>query len=179
VIHPALRIATRMLSWLVPPDHRQALLGDLAEEYAQRARHHSSSAVGWWYLRQLGASLPSLLWFALTQTAWLSTLGMALLAFLAANETQFLIRQRIASSFAGAHAELNLMFFVPAVALSGYFSEGLRRRSAIVLGVMMLVSIIPMIFDGSNSPVWLRIAWLLLGPVAALPGILPLRATRS
>lgn len=173
-MHPALLIATRLVCLLVPHDSREALLGDLTEEYAQRAKNLSPSSACWWCVRQLVASTASLLWFCLMETAWLSTFGVALLAFLAAGESQFLIRQQLSSSFPGTHAELNLLVFIPTVALIGYFAEGLRRRSAVVLGLMMLASIIPMIFEsGTSSPSWLQIAWLLIGPVAALPGFLP------
>jgi hypothetical protein len=176
MMHPALRVATRVVSWLVPHDRREALLGDLAEEYTQRAKSQSPSSACWWYVQQLSASAASLFWFCLMETALLSTLGVALLAFLAASETQFLIRQRLSSSFPGAHAGLNLLIFIPVVALIGYFADGLRRRSALVLGLMMLAAIVPMIFEASiDSPLWLRVGWLLIGPAAAIPSFLPTR----
>jgi hypothetical protein len=173
-MHPIFRLAARVVSRLAPLNCREALLGDLTEEYALRAKTGSPSAACWWCVRQLGASTRSLLWFSLTETAWLSTFGVALLAFLAAGETQFLIRQRLSNSFPGTHTGLGVLLFIPAVALIGYFAEGLRRRSAVVLGLMMLASIIPMTFgSGASSPLWVQIAWLLIGPAAALPGLLP------
>ena len=49
----ALKMATWAFSWLAPRSQREALLGDLLEEYALRANAASASAARKWYLRQL------------------------------------------------------------------------------------------------------------------------------
>src|SRR5262245_22432864 len=103
-----LRALTWLFSWLVPKDVREALLGDLAEEYDERAKAGSPSAALKWYLREIGASIPSLLWFRLTRTAWLSTLGIAVLAYLSVGVAQMIVRWAFASAFASGHSRLDV-----------------------------------------------------------------------
>jgi hypothetical protein len=66
---------------LVPKGDREPLIGDFAEEYALRANAASSSAALKWYLLQICASIPSLLWLRLTRAMWPGTLGVALLVY--------------------------------------------------------------------------------------------------
>jgi hypothetical protein len=179
---PALHVATWIFSWLVPRDVREPLMGDLAEEYALRVKAISSSAALKWYLRQICASVPPLLWARLTRTVWLSTLGVAFLAYFAVGVVQVLIRWMISSSSATVHNPLDLILIFPMVVLIGYFAERFRRRAAIVLGAMMLLAITAMtVWATEISPLWYRVAWFFVGPAAAFIGsVLPsLRRARS
>ncbi len=181
-MHPALNLATWIFSWLVPKDVREPLMGDLAEEYALRVKAVSPSAAFTWYLRQICASIPPLLWARITRATWLSTLGVALVAYFTVGVVQVIIRWAISSSSATAYNPLDLIIIFPMVVLIGYFAERFRRRAAIVLGVMMLIAITAMTIGASeNSPLWYRVAWFFVGPAAAFMGsVLPsLRRTRS
>src|SRR6476659_1340960 len=93
--HPALRVAMWLFSWLVPKDVREPLMGDLAEEYARRVKAASSSAALKWYLHEVCASAPPLLWTRLTRAVWISTLGVALLAYIAAGIVDFAVKWAI------------------------------------------------------------------------------------
>jgi hypothetical protein len=180
--HPALRVVTLVFSWLVPKDHRDPLIGDLAEEYSLRVKSGSASAALRWYLRQIIASTPPLLWARLTRATWLSTLGVALLAYFAVGVAQLIIRWAISSSSATVHNPLDLIMIFPMVVLIGYVAERFRRRSAIVLGAMMLLAITAMtVWSAESSPLWYRVAWFFVGPAAAVIGsVLPsIRPTRS
>jgi hypothetical protein len=172
--HPALRAATWIFSWLVPKDVREPLMGDLAEEYAQRVKAVSASAALMWYLRQVCASAPPLLWTRLTRAAWLSTLGVALLAYIACGVVDFFVKKAIPNwteNGTFAPNPLGLIVTFPMVVLIAYFAERLRRRAAIVLGAMMLLVITAMTVSmNESSPLWFRIAWFVLGPAAALIG---------
>lgn len=174
--HPALRAATWVFSWLVPKDVREPLMGDLAEEYALRVKAASSSAALKWYLKQICASIPPLLWTRLTRSVWLSTLGVAVLGYFAVGVVQIIIRLVISSASTTRYNPLDLIAIFPMVVLIGYFAERFRRRSAIVLGVMMLLAITAMtVWATENSPLWYRVAWFFVGPVAAfIGGRLPL-----
>lgn len=173
--HSPLPVATWLFSWLVPKDVREPLMGDLAEEYALRVKAVSSSAALKWYLQQICASIPPLLWTRLTRAVWLSTLGVALLAYFAVGVVQVIIRWAISSSSATLHNTLDLIIIFPMVVLIGYFAERFRRRAAIVLGAMMLIAITAMtVWASDGSPVWYRVAWFFVGPAAAFIGsVLP------
>lgn len=180
--HPGLHVATWIFSWLVPKDVREPLIGDLAEEYALRAKAVSSSAALKWYLWQIFASTPALLWTRLTRAVWLSTLGVAVLAYFSVGVVQLIIRWALSMSSATLPNRLDVILILPLVVLIGYLAERLRRRSAIVLGAMMLIAITWMTLGATeSSPLWYRVAWFFVGPAAALIGsLLPsLRPPRS
>jgi hypothetical protein len=174
---PALHVATWIFSRLVPKDVREPLMGDLAEEYALRVKAVSSSAALKWYLLQICASMPPLLWTRLTRAAWLSTLGVAFLAYFAVGVVQVLIRWAISSSSATVYNPLDLIIVFPMVVLIAYFAERLRRGAGIVLGAMMLLAITAMTVWATESlPFGYRVAWFVVGPAAALIGsVLPSR----
>jgi hypothetical protein len=180
--NPALHAATWIFSWLVPKEVREPLMGDLAEEYAFRVKAASSSAALRWYLQQIFASIPPLIWTRLTRTAWLSTLGVALLAYFSVGVVQIIIRWAISSTSETRYNPLDLIVIFPIVVFIGYLAERLRCRAAIVLGAMMLIAITAMtVWASEAAPLWYRLAWFFVGPAAAFIGsVLPsLRRARS
>jgi uncharacterized membrane protein AbrB (regulator of aidB expression) len=173
-MHFALRLATWIFSLLVPKDVREPLLGDLTEEYARRVKASSSATALKWYVRQICASIVPLLWMRLTRAVWLSTLGVALLAYFIVGVAQIVIRWAISSSRANFHDALDLIIVFPMVVLIGYFAERLRRRAAVVLGSILLIAIVAMTLSDTHSPpLWYRVAWFLMGPAAFIGGALP------
>ena len=176
-----LRGVTWIFSWLVPQDVREPLIGDLTEEYARRVKMASSSAASRWYLQQICASIPPLLWTRLTRAQWISTLGVAFLAYFAVGVAQLIIHWVISSSSSTPYNPLDLIIIFPMVVLIGYFAERFRRRAAILLGAMMLLAITALtVWTTESSPLWYRIAWFFVGPAAAFIGsVLPsLRSRR-
>jgi hypothetical protein len=174
-MHPrSLHVATWALSWLAPRDQREALLGDLAEEYALRAKAASSSMAFNWYLRQVCASAPPLLWARLTATAWIATVGVALIAYVAVGVVEVVANWVIAGSSAAPTAAYNpLGMFVtfPMVVLIGYVAAGFRRAAIFVLAAMMLLSVTAMTLWATESmPGWYRIAYFIVGPAASFIG---------
>ncbi len=167
-------MATWILLWLVPKREREPLVGDLTEEYVLRTNAASSSAALKWYLQQVCASVLPLLWAAVARTAWISTVGVALLAYVAVGVVELTVNWAISASFATgtvAYNALGLLITSPIVALIGYFAAGFRRAAAIVLGVMMML-VITVLTLGTNEsmPLWLRIAYFVVGPAAACSG---------
>ena len=75
----------------MPEAEREPLLGDLTEEYELRASSSSRSAALKWYLRQFCASALALLWARLGRTAWISTMGVALLAYIAVGVVEVMV----------------------------------------------------------------------------------------
>jgi len=103
---------------------------------------------------------------------WLSTLGVAVLAYFTIALVQMVVRWLIASSLLTVRGPLDdLIIFFPMVVLIGYFAEQFRRRAAIVLGTILLISITLMTLSDTHSlPLWYRIAWFAIGPTAAVLG---------
>jgi hypothetical protein len=164
---PAVRVLTWIFSWLVPKDVREPLIGDLLQGYVQRVQAGGSSAALMWYLRQILASIPSLLWTRLRRAVWLSTLAVAVLAYFTVGFAQLLVRWAVLP----VNNRLDVIAIFPVVVVIGYFAERLRRRSALVLGAMMLIAITLMTLWGTDtSPLWYRTAWFVVGPLAAFIG---------
>jgi hypothetical protein len=172
--HLILRIATWILSRLATARDRESLVGDIAEEYVARANATSPAAAFKWQLRQICASASPLLWFRLTRTAWLATLGVALLAYIAVAVVEFTANWAILRALptgTRTYTPLELLITVPAVAVIGYFAARFRRSAATVLGVMMLPVVTAMMLTGTeHMPLWYRIVYFVVGPASAFMG---------
>jgi hypothetical protein len=173
---PALRAVTWLFSRLVPKDVREPVIGDLAEEYAARARAISSYAAFRWYLREICASAPPMLWIRLLRATWIATLAVSVLAFIAANLVNVAITRVLPNWTADGGFipnPLGIVITLAAVGLIGFFAERLRRRAALVLGTILLLVVAAMMLSSNeSSPLWFKVASLLLGPAAAVGGIL-------
>lgn len=169
-----LHVAIWFVSRFVPTVEREALMGDLTEEYALRVSESSSSAALKWCLRQAFASVPPLLWTTVTRSARISTAGVALLAYVAVGAVEFAVNHVFAMSSAQASAAYNplgMLVTFPLVVLIGYCAAGLRRRAPIVLGAMMLSAVTLMTFSSTEAvPAWYRAAYFVVGPAAVLIG---------
>jgi hypothetical protein len=180
--HRAVYVATWILSRLVSRREREPLLGDLAEEYALRANTASASAAFKWYLQQICASAPALLYAKLARAAWIATAGAALLAYMAVGLVELIVNRVISNSSAAAYNPLGLLITFPMVVLIGYFAARFRRRAAIVLGAMMLLAVTVMTASTTEiTPRWYRIAYFFVGPAATFFGsaLRSLRQPRS
>jgi hypothetical protein len=170
----ALRGATWFISRLAPENERESLVGDLMEEHALRAQTMSSSDALWWYLKQVCASAPSLLRVRAARGAWISTLGVALLAYVAVGVAEFSVNwavSRAATSASFTYEPMALAIMFPVVMLIGHIASRFRRGSASVLGVMMLLVVTAMMLWSTEAmPLWFRIAYFFVGPAAAFIG---------
>jgi hypothetical protein len=172
--HRALRVATWALSRLVTEGEREPLVGDLMEEYMLRANAASSSAALKWYLQQVCASAPVLVRARLARAAWVSTIAVALLAYIAVGIVELAVQWAISSPSAigaAAYQPLGLLMTFPMVVLIAYFAARFRRRAALVLGAMMLLAVTVMTATSSElMPLWYRVAYFVVGPAAAAVG---------
>jgi hypothetical protein len=182
MLHRAVHVATWILARLVSKGEREPLLGDLAEEYALRTNTASASAAFKWYLQQICASAPALLYARLTRATWIGTTGVALLAYIAVGLVELIVNWAISSSSAVAYNPLGMVITFPMVVLIGYFAARFRRRAAIVLGAMMLLAVTVMTASTTEiTPLWYRIAYFFVGPAATFIGsaLRSLRQPRS
>jgi len=160
--------------WLAPRSEREALLGDLAEEYALRASEASRSAGRQWLLRQICASVPPLLWARITRWAWITTLGVALLAYVAVGIVELIVSRMMATApdaTQAAYNPLGMGLTFPLVVLIGYVAAGCSKRAPRVLAAMMVLSVTAMtLWADERLPTWYRIAYFLVGPAATFIG---------
>jgi hypothetical protein len=69
-------VASRLLSFVLPGEEVDTVIGDLEEEYVSRPSH----ARGRWYWAQVVRSVPFLLWIPIQRGGLLPTLGIAFAA---------------------------------------------------------------------------------------------------
>lgn len=158
-----------LLVRLLPAGDREALLGDLLEKQHQRSGASSGTGCGIW--PDLIASLLPLLWWRITQGRWLAVCGMALAGYAAVGITQALVAMLIPSSLPPHYNPAGLLVTFPAVALIACAAERRQRHAAILLAAMMLAVITGLsLVTTEAAPLWYRVAWFFLGPLAALTG---------
>jgi peptidoglycan/LPS O-acetylase OafA/YrhL len=162
---------TWIFSRLVPKDLREALIGDLMEEYARRSNASSPAAARKWYLRQICASILPMLWMRLRRATWLVTLGVALISYLAVAIVQPFVRRALSTSFASSFLAFDLIALFATITLIGFFAERLRRWASLVLGVLLLATLIVMTASSTaDVPLWYRISYFFVVPAAAVLG---------
>jgi hypothetical protein len=169
-----LLLATWVLSRLAPEAEREPIVGDLMEEYALRANRISSTAALKWYLQQVYASAPSLLWARIRRTPWFSTIGVAFLAYIGVGVVDFGVKWFIPNwTPEGGFAPnpLGLIVTFPMIVLIGYFAARFRPGAAILLGLITLAVITWMTWGTNESmPLWFRLGYFVVGPVGAFLG---------
>jgi hypothetical protein len=169
-----LLLATWILARLAPEAEREPIVGDLMEEYALRARASSASAALKWYLQQVYASAPSLLWDRLRRAAVFSTIGVALLAYIVLGVVEFAVKWFIPNwTPEGGFAPnpLGLIVMFPMIVLIGYFAARFRPGAATLLGLIMLAVVTWMMWGTNETmPLWFRLGYFVVGPVAAFLG---------
>jgi hypothetical protein len=171
-----------IVSRLVPEREREALVGDLVEEFGLRANASSVSAALKWCVQQVFASAPPLLLANLRRTAWPSTIGVAMLAYIAVGIVEFGVNWAM-SLASGQGSEVynpvGMLITFPMVVTIGYFAARLRPGAPVVLATLMLAAVTVMTLSANESvPVWYRIAYFIVGPAAVGMGSAA-RARRS
>lgn len=174
-----LSLALWIVLRLAPPGEREALLGDLVEEQALRASDSSAPAALRWCLRQACASVMPLMASASVRSAWISTAGVALLAYAAVGVVEVSVHWAIAGASARrggvyggtGYGLLDLLLTFPFVTLIGYCATALRPIAPVVVGAMMLAAVTLMtISSHENVPAWYHAAYFFAGPLAMLIG---------
>ena len=168
------RVGNWLIGRVVNERNREAVLGDLAEEYVLRARSTDASTVSLWYWGQVCRSLPPLLWAAFKGGRWLPTLIVAMGAYIVAGLFEFAATAALAKLMAPDGRIFTLLVLtvgLMSMMMSGYLAAWVRPGAATVLaGIVLLVVAILMVRFGDSVPWWYQLAFLTMGPLAAFGG---------
>jgi len=164
-------LSQRILAWLMPPAHAEALLGDLLEERRLRLQAGSQVSVGGWYWRQLASSVPALLWASVRRGAWLITVVTAVASYVAANGIQFVLWSALSpmTSKSGPTV-VGLFSFAAALAACGYVAASIRLGAARLLAFLVFATTCAMLAISTPASLWYEGSLLVLGPVATIAG---------
>jgi len=172
--HSAPRIATWLLGCLLPLTDREAVLGDLIEEYAIRARSDPASMVDRWYWGQVYRSIPQAQWSAIRRGGAVTTLGTALAAFIAAGALEAATLAALAKVLGGDANQptaLSVVVGLATIVLGGHIAARIRPGAAQALaGIEMIAVVILMVTMTDSAPLWYGLTFLIIGPLAALAG---------
>ena len=168
-------LATWLLAQAVPETNREALLGDLHEEYALRAGSASASTAARWYWGQACRSIPPLMWSSARNGRWLFTLAVAIGAYVLIGLLEFAVTKGIAVLLG---PDRNVLTFVSVIVglstmvLGGYLAAWTGGRGAPrTLAAMLLIAVVVLTMTTSGGqPSWYGVAFLVGGPSAALAG---------
>jgi hypothetical protein len=168
------RIAIRLLEWLVPEENRDLVVGDLIEESALRARASTRATATWWCWGQVARSIPLLLWSDLQRRHWFGTLGVAIAAYVAASELEFVgvaLVSRLLHPDARLAIVLSVIVGLATMVLGGYVAASIRQGAARALaGIVLAVVAVLMVTVPHSAPLWYGLTFLIAGPAAALAG---------
>jgi len=166
--------ARRLVSSLSPSPVFDAAIGDLAEEYHLRSQSMSHLRATSWYWGQVVRSLPVMWCAAVRRDGWLVTIGVALLAWIAASALEAVADLALAA-WLGSDAPLvafpGFAIGLAAMACGGYLAGRMRPPAVAMLGAMVFIVVaLLMIVDGHSAPLWYQMGFLLGGPLVSMAG---------
>jgi len=168
------RLAIRLLESLLREEDRDAVIGDLIEESAIRARRSSRASATRWYCGQVARSIPLVLWSELRRGHWFGTLSVAILAYVAASVLESVgtsVVLELLQPDPRLATVLSVIVGLATMVLGGYVAASIRRGAAHVLaGIIFIVVVVLFVAVPASAPLWYGLTFLLAGPLAALAG---------
>lgn len=178
-----LNLIGRTLSWLLGDEYWVALMGDLAEERARRVNADGPHQAARWYQSELRRSFGTAVYLRLADTVrsapWSIAIGAYVLVAVL-EVTMRLLLSRVWPDAAQPASALRIVGELPGIALIAYVAGRFDRRAPWLLGAMMLLAAVSMttLSTESMSTAFI-VAYLTIGPGAAVLGALLSRARRT
>jgi hypothetical protein len=179
----ALNLLGRALSCLLDDEYCVALMGDLAEERARRARADGPHQAARWYRTEIGRSLASAVRLRLVEAArsapWGTVIGAYVLVAVL-DVTMRVLLSRVWPEAAQPASALRIVGELPGIALIAYMAGRFDRRAPLLLCAMMLLAAISITALSSEAmSTAFIVAYLTVGPGAAVLGARLARARRT
>ena len=172
--HSPSPMATWLLERVLPERDREAILGDLIEEYELRARSTTRWIVSRWYWGQVCRSIPRMVWGSVSRGRWLPTLGVAMGAYIAAGALELagtVVISKLLTPDAPVFTVISLAVGLTTMVIGGYFATWIRPGAGTVMaGIVMIAVAVLMMTMSGRAPLWYGLAFLVFGPLAALAG---------
>jgi len=157
-----------------PAQMFDAVLGDLAEEYALRHQGASRVRASRWYWGQLMRSALPMLWLDVRGQGWVSTLATALGAWFIASTLESFADIAMNAVLGPDTLFGTLPHFLiglGSIALGGYVAALVRPAAPRILAVIVfIVVIVLMLTSTERLPLWFQLGFLVMGPAVAIAG---------
>jgi hypothetical protein len=167
-------VACWFLDSVVPVPYREALLGDLVEEYALRAESASPLKASRWFWSQAWRSVASVVWSSLRSGDWLISMSIAMGVYIAMGMLKFAADVTISKLLAPEQTTsvvLAPVVFLTTTAIGGWVASRIRRGATIFLALIVMITVVVLIdLKVCTIPVpwWYQFGFLTLGPLAVL-----------
>ena len=162
-----------LLEYLVPVPYREAMVGDLLEEYLLRLKSTSRFASLSWFFFQACRSFPFLVWSSL-RSGWPISLGVATGMCIVMLMLKFVADSMISRWIdPGSMARLILLpaLFLLKTSVGGCITARVRPGSTTVLALMVMIIVAILIMTNKDPmplPWWYYFGFLTLGPLTVL-----------
>jgi hypothetical protein len=167
-------LAYRLLEFFLPASTREAVLGDLLEEYALRVESTSALAASRWFWGQACRSVPYMLWSSLWSANCLTSVSIAAGVYIFMGMLKFAADLTISRWLAPSQTirvVLAPIVFLTITAIGGCVAARIRRGATIFLAFIVMITVIVLIgIRVCTIPVpwWYQFVFLTLGPLAVL-----------
>ncbi len=163
-----------LLESVIPAPYREAMLGDLVEEYTLRAESASPLAASRWFWSQACRSAPSMVWSWLRSWDWLISMSIAMGVYAVMQLLEYAANLAI-SKFVAPQPTTEVLLapivFLAATSMAGCIAARIRRGATIFLALMVMITVAVLIaLKVCTRPVpwWYQFGFLTLGPLSVL-----------
>jgi hypothetical protein len=163
-----------LLESVIPVPYREAMLGDLIEEYTLRSESASPLAASRWFWSQVCRSVPSMVLSSLRSGDWLTSMSIALGVYIVMGMLKFAADLTISSLVApqkATYVVLAPFVFLATTSIGGCVAARIRRGATIFLALIVMITVAVLIeVKVCTIPVlwWYQFGFLTLGPLSVL-----------
>jgi hypothetical protein len=176
-----------LLGSVLPTPYREAMLGDLIEEFTLRVESTSLSTAARWFWSQGCRSVPSMVWSSLRTGDWLISMSIAMGVYIGMGMLKFaadLMISKLVVPEQTTYVVLAPIVFLTITAIGGCVVARIHRGATIFLTLIVMISVAVLIaLKGCTVPVpwWYQFGFLILGPLAVLitPAVFGLLVRRA
>ncbi len=133
-----------LLESVVPNPYREAMLGDLIEEYALRVESASRFTASRWFWSQTCRSVPPIAWSSVRSGNWLISVSIAMGVYIFVGTLKFaadLMISKLVSAEQTTHVILPPIVFLTTTAIGGCVAARIRRSSTIFLALIVTITV--------------------------------------
>ncbi len=163
-----------LLGFVAPVPYREAMLGDLIEEYTLRAESASPLAASRWFWSQAFRSVPSMVWSSLRSRDWLISMSIAIGVYVIVGTLKLaadLTISKVVAPRPTTEVVLAPVVFLAFTSIGGCIAARIRRGATIFLALIVMITVAVSIAAKVCAipvPWWYQFGFLTLGPLSVL-----------
>jgi hypothetical protein len=167
-------LACWLLESVLSDNYREAVLGDLTEEYSLRIESTSRFTASRWFWSQACRSVPPTVWSSLRSRDCLVSISVAIGVYVLIGTLKFAADWTISKLVApdqATYVVLAPIVFLATSAIGGCVVARIRRGAAIFLALILMITVAVLIKAQVCSipvPWWYQFGFLALGPLAVI-----------